>query len=85
LVRINGWFRQVVKDWAFVAQTRIRPLTVQARIRSVAQFSAQMALRLPKISSVLTGKQSRGRASGTTGSALVVLRSRGRGNRTTRR
>lgn len=41
----QDWLRQVTKDWAFVAQTRIRPLTVQARIRSVARFSAQMARR----------------------------------------
>jgi integrase len=38
------WLRQVAKDWAFVAQTRV-PLTVQARLRSLARFSAQLARR----------------------------------------
>lgn len=39
------WLRQVTKDWAFVAQTRIASVTLQSRVRCMTQLSAQLLRR----------------------------------------
>jgi site-specific recombinase XerD len=41
----QDWLREVTKSWAFVAQTRLAPTTLQSRVRSMAQLSRHLSRR----------------------------------------